>query len=52
MSVRHGNKLLFSNNNNNKKSLSQRKGAFSCDLRHLQMEEFAVRLMMVRVDME
>lgn len=35
-----------------KKSLSQRKGAFSCDLRHLQMEEFAVGLMMARVDME
>lgn len=30
----------------------KKKGAFSCDLRHLQMEEFAFRLMMARVDME
>lgn len=36
MSIQHGNKLLFSNK---KKTLSQKKGAFSCDLRHLQMEE-------------
>lgn len=36
MSIQHGNKLLFSNK---KKTFTKKKGAFSCDLRHLQMEE-------------
>lgn len=36
MSIQHGNKLLFSNKKN---LFHKKKGAFSCDLRHLQMEE-------------
>lgn len=53
-SVQHGNELLFNNTHthNKKISFTEKKGAFSCDLRHLQNGRVAVRLTMARIDME
>lgn len=52
LGVQHENKLLFSNIKKKKISFTQKKGAFSCNLRRGPSGGVAVRLLTARIDME